>query len=59
MQGHSNHHHDNDDANDDANDDNIIPDICHFFYTGKLFWSKILHPKVRNLRKIGFRDKIA
>ena len=36
-----------------------IPDICHFFYTGKKNWPKILHPKVRDLRKIGFRDKIA
>ena len=38
---------------------NSIPDICHFFYTGKKNWPKILHPKVRDLRKIEFRDKIA
>ena len=24
-----------------------IPDICHFFYTGKIFKDKILHPKAR------------
>ena len=36
-----------------------IPDICHFFYTGKICWLKILHPKARILRKIAFRDKIA
>jgi len=24
-----------------------IPDICHFFYTGKISRNKILHPKVR------------
>ena len=22
-----------------------IPDICHFFYTGKIYKSKIVHPK--------------
>lgn len=36
-----------------------ILDICHFFYTGKICWLKILHPKARILRKIAFRDKIA
>ena len=35
-----------------------IPDICHFFYTGKIFRDKILHPKARKLRQIGFRDKM-
>ena len=36
-----------------------IPDICHFFYTGKIFRDKILHPKARKSRQNGFRDKIA
>ena len=36
----------------------LIPDICHFFYTGKIFRDKILHPKARKLRQIGFRDKM-
>ena len=27
--------------------DFCIPDICHFFYTGKIFRDKILHPKAR------------
>ena len=34
----------------------IIPDICHFCYTGKIFGAKILHPKVRKLKPIGFAD---
>ena len=25
----------------------VIPDICHFLYTGKIFRDKILHPKAR------------
>ena len=29
-----------------------------FFYTGKIFQAKILHPKARKLRQIEFRDKI-
>ena len=29
-----------------------------FFYTGQIFWAKILHPKARKLRQIGFRDKM-
>ena len=37
----------------------FIPHICHFCYTGKIFGAKILHPKVRKLKQIGFRDKIA
>ena len=36
-----------------------IPHICYFFYTGKIFQAKILHPKARKLRQIEFRDKIA
>ena len=31
-----------------CNNDQIhksIPDICHFFYTGRIFQSQILHPK--------------
>ena len=36
-----------------------IPVICHFFYTGKIFRDKILHPKARKYRQNGFRDKIA
>ena len=36
----------------------VIPDICYFCYTGKIFGTKILHRKVRKLRKIGFCDKI-
>ena len=36
----------------------FIPHICHFFYTGQIFWAKILHPKARKLRQIGFRDKM-
>ena len=27
--------------------DVCIPDICHFFYTGKIFRDNILHPKAR------------
>ena len=36
-----------------------IPHICYFFYTGKIFQAKILHPKAHKLRQIKFRDKIA
>ena len=28
-------------------EDQIIPDICHFFYTGKIFRDTILHPEAR------------
>ena len=35
-----------------------IPHICYFLYTGKIFQAKILHPKARKLRQIGFRDKM-
>ena len=37
----------------------LIPHICHFLYTGKIFQAKILHPKARKLGQIEFRDKIA
>ena len=28
----------------------IIPHICHFFYTGRIFKNQILHPKNRHYR---------
>ena len=48
---------DNDNDNDDGDDDNGIPDICYSCYTGKIFGAKILHQKVRKLRKSDFATK--